>query len=199
MGTVTKNFFKSVACFNFWKMQAIIKKRPSRNINVQNFWLYIFGMLFNLVAICVQDFDAVINKWVLMISSFHAIIFVTVHDIELLTIHFKWTIWCRGFFHGYSFITILMILNHALRYWQLDHVIIIFPCFPFGLSFVLPFSDPILDLFSVCFAVELLYQWWWSMRTILSRYVQFVFFSYMCWKECCSKVQQLVLRLIELL
>jgi len=43
-------------------MQPIIKKRPSRNINVQNFWLYIFGMLFNLVAICVQDFDAVINK-----------------------------------------------------------------------------------------------------------------------------------------
>ena len=66
-------------------MQAIIKKRPSRNINVQNFWLYIFGMLFNLVAICVQDFDAVINKSVLMISSFHAIISVKVHDIELLT------------------------------------------------------------------------------------------------------------------
>ena len=70
-------------------MQAIIKKRPSRNINVQNFWLYIFGMLFNLVAICVQDFGAVINKSVVMVSSFHAIISVTVHDIELLTIHFK--------------------------------------------------------------------------------------------------------------
>ncbi|KAL6662056.1 hypothetical protein ACP70R_001440 [Stipagrostis hirtigluma subsp. patula] len=40
--------------------EAIIKKRPSRNINVQNFWLYIFGVLFNLVAICVQDYDAVI-------------------------------------------------------------------------------------------------------------------------------------------
>jgi len=66
-------------------MQPIIKKRPLRNINVQIFWLYIFGMLFNLVAICVQDFDAVINKSVLMISSFHAIISVTVHDIELLT------------------------------------------------------------------------------------------------------------------
>jgi len=66
-------------------MQPIIKKRPSRNINVQNFWLYIFGMLFNLVAICVQDFDAMINKSLLMISSFHAIISVKVHDIELLT------------------------------------------------------------------------------------------------------------------
>ncbi|TKW27551.1 hypothetical protein SEVIR_3G264400v4 [Setaria viridis] len=61
--------------------EAIIKKRPSRNINVQNFWLYIFGVIFNLVAICVQDYDAVMNK---------------------------------GFFHGYSFITVLMILNHAL-------------------------------------------------------------------------------------
>lgn len=42
--------------------QAIIKKRPSRNINVQNFWLYVFGMIFNAVAIVTQDFDAVMNK-----------------------------------------------------------------------------------------------------------------------------------------
>ncbi|CAA7044168.1 unnamed protein product [Microthlaspi erraticum] len=39
--------------------EAIIKKRPSRNINVQNFWLYVFGMAFNAVAIVIQDFDAV--------------------------------------------------------------------------------------------------------------------------------------------
>ena len=43
-------------------MQAIMKKRPSRNINVQNFWLYVFGMAFNAVAILIQDFDAVVNK-----------------------------------------------------------------------------------------------------------------------------------------
>ncbi|XP_047983664.1 CMP-sialic acid transporter 4-like [Salvia hispanica] len=61
--------------------EAIIKKRPSRNINVQNFWLYVFGMIFNAITIVFQDFDAVVNK---------------------------------GFFHGYSFITVLMILNHAL-------------------------------------------------------------------------------------
>ncbi|KMZ70640.1 CMP-sialic acid transporter 4 [Zostera marina] len=61
--------------------EAIIKKRPSRNINVQNFWLYVFGMVFNVMAIFIQDFDAVMNK---------------------------------GFFHGYSLITICMILNHAL-------------------------------------------------------------------------------------
>ncbi|EOX98922.1 Nucleotide-sugar transporter family protein isoform 2, partial [Theobroma cacao] len=42
--------------------EAIIKKRPSRNINVQNFWLYIFGMAFNAVAILIQDFDAVVDK-----------------------------------------------------------------------------------------------------------------------------------------
>lgn len=46
-------------------LQAIIKKRPSRNINVQNFWLYVFGMVFNVIAIFVQDFDAVMNKYVL--------------------------------------------------------------------------------------------------------------------------------------
>ena len=45
-----------------WLLQAIIKKRPSRNINVQNFWLYIFGMAFNAIAILIQDFDAVMNK-----------------------------------------------------------------------------------------------------------------------------------------
>ncbi|WCJ35024.1 Nucleotide-sugar transporter family protein [Euphorbia peplus] len=61
--------------------EAIIKKRPSRNINVQNFWLYVFGMIFNAMAILIQDFDAVMNK---------------------------------GFFHGYTLITVLMILNHAL-------------------------------------------------------------------------------------
>ena len=33
---------------------------------MQNFWLYIFGVIFNLVAICVQDYDAVMNKLVLM-------------------------------------------------------------------------------------------------------------------------------------
>lgn len=46
----------------FLNWQAIVKKRPSRNINVQNFWLYVFGMGFNAVAILVQDFDAVVNK-----------------------------------------------------------------------------------------------------------------------------------------
>ncbi|KAF6154266.1 hypothetical protein GIB67_026722 [Kingdonia uniflora] len=42
--------------------EAIIKKRPSRNINVQNFWLYVFGMAFNAIAIFIQDFDAVANN-----------------------------------------------------------------------------------------------------------------------------------------
>ncbi|KAL6522475.1 hypothetical protein OROMI_031433 [Orobanche minor] len=42
--------------------EAIIKRRPLRNINVQNFWLYVFGMAFNAIAIVVQDFDAVMNK-----------------------------------------------------------------------------------------------------------------------------------------
>ena len=43
--------------------QVIIKKRPSRNINVQNFWLYVFGIIFNSIAIFTQDFDAVIEKY----------------------------------------------------------------------------------------------------------------------------------------
>ncbi|CAN6337741.1 unnamed protein product [Urochloa humidicola] len=88
--------------------EAIIKKRPSRNINVQNFWLYIFGVIFNLVAICVQDYDAVMNK---------------------------------GFFHGYSFITVLMILNHALS--------------GIAVSMVMKYADNIVKVYSTSVAMLL--------------------------------------------
>lgn len=64
-------------------LQAIIKKRPSRNINVQNFWLYIFGVIFNLVAICVQDYDAVMNKLVHM------------ETIKLLC-HLQYNLWMQN-------------------------------------------------------------------------------------------------------
>ncbi|XP_054776815.1 CMP-sialic acid transporter 4-like isoform X1 [Prosopis cineraria] len=88
--------------------EAIIKKRPSRNINVQNFWLYIFGMIFNAVAILIQDFDAVMNK---------------------------------GFFHGYSLITILMILNHALS--------------GIAVSMVMKYADNIVKVYSTSVAMLL--------------------------------------------
>ncbi|PPR81097.1 hypothetical protein GOBAR_AA39619 [Gossypium barbadense] len=87
---------------------AIIKKRPSRNINVQNFWLYIFGMAFNAVAKLIQDFDAVMNK---------------------------------GFFHGYSIITTLMILNHALS--------------GIAVSMVMKYADNIVKVYSTSVAMLL--------------------------------------------
>lgn len=40
-------------------------------------------MVFNLVAICVQDFGAVINKLVLMVSSLYLL------HLLILTIHFN--------------------------------------------------------------------------------------------------------------
>ncbi|KAK6118533.1 hypothetical protein DH2020_047723 [Rehmannia glutinosa] len=88
--------------------EAIIKKRPSRNINVQNFWLYVFGMVFNAMAILVQDFDAVMNK---------------------------------GFFHGYSLITVLMILNHALS--------------GLAVSMVMKYADNIVKVYSTSVAMLL--------------------------------------------
>ncbi|XP_039690442.1 CMP-sialic acid transporter 4 isoform X2 [Medicago truncatula] len=88
--------------------EAIIKKRPSQNINVQNFWLYVFGMGFNAVAILVQDFDAVVNK---------------------------------GFFHGYSFITFLMIFNHALS--------------GIAVSMVMKYADNIVKVYSTSVAMLL--------------------------------------------
>ncbi|XP_030923728.1 CMP-sialic acid transporter 2-like [Quercus lobata] len=86
--------------------EAIMKKRPSRNINVQNFWLYVFGMVFNAVAIVTQDFDAVMNK---------------------------------GFFYGYSFITVLMILNHALS--------------GLAVSMVMKYADNIVKVYSTSVAM----------------------------------------------
>ncbi|EYU38040.1 hypothetical protein ABFS83_02G000400 [Erythranthe nasuta] len=88
--------------------EAIIKKRPSRNINVQNFWLYVFGMAFNAIAILVQDFDAVMNK---------------------------------GFFNGYSLITVLMILNHALS--------------GIAVSMVMKYADNIVKVYSTSVAMLL--------------------------------------------
>ncbi|PSS08229.1 CMP-sialic acid transporter 2 like [Actinidia chinensis var. chinensis] len=88
--------------------EAIIKKRPSRNINVQNFWLYVFGMAFNAVAILIQDFDAVVNK---------------------------------GFFHGYSLITTLMIVNHALS--------------GIAVSMVMKYADNIVKVYSTSVAMLL--------------------------------------------
>uniref|UniRef100_A0A5B6YUP9 Putative CMP-sialic acid transporter 4 n=1 Tax=Davidia involucrata TaxID=16924 RepID=A0A5B6YUP9_DAVIN len=88
--------------------EAIIKKRPSRNINVQNFWLYVFGMAFNAIAIVIQDFDAVMNK---------------------------------GFFHGYSLITVLMILNHALS--------------GLAVSMVMKYADNIVKVYSTSVAMLL--------------------------------------------
>ncbi|KAL9276264.1 hypothetical protein ACSQ67_026194 [Phaseolus vulgaris] len=88
--------------------EAIIKKRPSRNINVQNFWLYIFGMCFNCVAMLVQDFDAAMNK---------------------------------GFFHGYSLITVLMIFNHALS--------------GIAVSMVMKYADNIVKVYSTSVAMLL--------------------------------------------
>ncbi|XP_016551524.1 CMP-sialic acid transporter 2 isoform X1 [Capsicum annuum] len=88
--------------------EAIIKKRPSRNINVQNFWLYVFGMIFNAFAIMTQDFDAVMND---------------------------------GFFHGYSLITVLMILNHALS--------------GIAVSMVMKYADNIVKVYSTSVAMLL--------------------------------------------
>lgn len=73
--------------------EAIIKKRPSRNINVQNFWLYVFGMIFNAFAIMTQDFDAVMND-----GFFHGYSLITVLMI---------------FNHALSGIAVSMVMKYA--------------------------------------------------------------------------------------
>jgi len=88
--------------------ELIIKKRPSRNINVQNFWLYIFGMIFNVGAMLTQDYDEIMNK---------------------------------GFFHGYSTITVCMIINHALS--------------GIAVSLVMKYADNIVKVYSTSVAMLL--------------------------------------------
>ena len=45
--------------FNF---SGYYNKRPSGNIKVQNLSMSVFGMAFSVVAILIQDFDAIANK-----------------------------------------------------------------------------------------------------------------------------------------
>lgn len=138
-------------------------------------------MVFNLVAICVQDFGAVINKLVLMVSSLYLL------HLLILTIHFNVLSDAEAFFMA----------TRLLQFWWFltmhsgnDSCIIVlfFKYCPFGLT-PLPLCFHFLIkswiCCSVCFAVELLYQWWWSMLTISSRYAWFIIFIYICCKQCC--------------
>ncbi|XP_057863922.2 CMP-sialic acid transporter 4 isoform X4 [Cryptomeria japonica] len=73
--------------------ELIIKKRPSRNINVQNFWLYIFGMIFNVGAMLTQDHDDIMNK-----GFFHGYSLITA---------------CMIINHALSGIAVSMVMKYA--------------------------------------------------------------------------------------
>ncbi|KAJ4787962.1 CMP-sialic acid transporter [Rhynchospora pubera] len=88
--------------------EAIMKKRLSRNINVQNFWLYVFGMAFNFIWIIIHDLDEILE---------------------------------RGFFHGYSLITVVMIMNQAFS--------------GLAVSAVIKFGDNIVKVYSTSVAMFL--------------------------------------------
>lgn len=42
--------------------ELIMKKRPQRNVNVQNIYLYLFGIVFNTITIFVYDYEAVVGN-----------------------------------------------------------------------------------------------------------------------------------------
>lgn len=88
--------------------ELIMKKRPQRNVNVQNIYLYVFGILFNTITIFVYDYDAVVGN---------------------------------GFFHGYTSIVFIMILNHALS--------------GIAVSLVMKFADNIVKVYSTSVAMVL--------------------------------------------
>ena len=84
----------------------IMKKKLTRDINVQNIYLYAFGVLFNIVAMIMHDLDEVIVK---------------------------------GFFHGYSWLVWVMVLNHALA--------------GIAVSLVMKFADNIVKVYSTTVAM----------------------------------------------
>lgn len=88
--------------------ELIMKKRPQRNVNVQNIYLYMFGIVFNTITIFVYDYDAVVGN---------------------------------GFFHGYTTIVFIMILNHALS--------------GIAVSLVMKFADNIVKVYSTSVAMVL--------------------------------------------
>lgn len=88
--------------------ELIMKRRPQRNVNVQNIYLYMFGILFNTITIFVYDYDAVVGN---------------------------------GFFHGYTAIVFIMILNHALS--------------GIAVSLVMKFADNIVKVYSTSVAMVL--------------------------------------------
>jgi UDP-sugar transporter A1/2/3 len=55
-------------------------RRVSESLHIQNIWLYIYGILFNLLALLGEDWDA---------------------------------LWRDGFFYGYSWVTVFIIVNNA--------------------------------------------------------------------------------------
>jgi UDP-sugar transporter A1/2/3 len=55
-------------------------RRVSESLHIQNIWLYVYGILFNLLALLGEDWDA---------------------------------LWRDGFFYGYSWVTVFIIVNNA--------------------------------------------------------------------------------------
>lgn len=88
--------------------ELIMKKQPKRNVNVQNIYLYVFGILFNVFAIFLYDSDAVFEQ---------------------------------GFFHGYTPVVLVMILNHAMS--------------GIAVSMVMKFADNIVKVYSTSVAMIL--------------------------------------------
>ena len=88
--------------------ELIMKKRPQRDVNVQNVFLYTFGVLFNFFAMIAGERDVV---------------------------------WSKGFFHGFSAVVSIMVINHALS--------------GIAVSFVMKFANNLVKVYSTSVAMIL--------------------------------------------
>ncbi|KAK8940302.1 CMP-sialic acid transporter 4 [Platanthera guangdongensis] len=84
--------FKEVdALFSY--LQVVIRKHLSRDTKVHIFWFFLFGVIYNLIALCNTDLDRVI-----FIGFFHGYSSITI---------------CLIFAQTFSGITVIMILKYA--------------------------------------------------------------------------------------
>jgi UDP-sugar transporter A1/2/3 len=130
--------------------ELIMKKRPQRNVNVQNIYLYVWGIVFNTITIFVYDYDAVVGM-----GFFHGSVTPSPHTalelsldsppmstpssfsipgIAVLTLAYRSQ-------HRYTPIVFIMILNHALS--------------GIAVSLVMKFADNIVKVYSTSVAMVL--------------------------------------------
>lgn len=133
--------------------ELIMKKQPKRNVNVQNIYLYMFGALAHLTCIhihiqmhftpypCRVHIRCINADRTVSIVSPHPIAAGIVFNVFAIFLYDSDAVLSQGFFHGYTPVVGVMILNHALS--------------GIAVSMVMKFADNIVKVYSTSVAMIL--------------------------------------------